>query len=350
MSDRNSDSSDTHDRPLIGVTGATGFIGTNIVRYLLENGYDVLGMDFEVNETDPLVEAYLEDADGEVIWIDIDLRDEERSREIAENYDLNGIIHAAVYTAVTPEMEREDPHGILATNIMGTINVLELARLGDVDRFVYVSSSGVYGSTDDPNVPVTESEIGPYVGMENFYLTSKISSEQLVDRYATLFDMTTCSVRIAAPYGPMERPTSTRFLMGPIFRLLELVNDEGLETIRVNGLAYVRDWTFAMDTAQGIVSALDAPEPKIYNVAGGINYTLEEILNAAQRVPNLEFEWEVVDDPDDADLVANVGSLRGPLSILRAQNELGYEPQYDLERGIEAYQDWWVDAAADGLR
>lgn len=350
MSDRQSPSADAAHRPLIAVTGATGFIGTNIVRHLLGNGYDVLGMDFQVSEADPLVESYLEGADGEVTWTDVDLRDEERTREIATSYDLDGIIHAAVYTAVTPEMERENPHGILATNIMGTVNVLELARLGDVDRFVYVSSSGVYGSTDDPNVPVTESAIDPYVGMDNFYLTSKVSSEQLVDRYATLFDMTACSVRIAAPYGPMERPTSTRFLMGPIFRLLELVNDEGLETVRVNGLAYVRDWTFAMDTAQGIVSALDAPESKIYNVAGGVNYTLEEILNAAQRAPNLEFEWEVVDDPDDADLVANVGSLRGPLSILRAKNELGYEPEYDLDRGIETYQDWWVDAAAGGLR
>ncbi len=348
MSDSHS-SADNPNRPLIAVTGATGFIGTNIVRYLLENGYDVLGMDFEVSEANPLVEAYLEDGDGKITWIDVDLRDEERTREIATNYDLDGIIHAAVYTAVTPEMERDDPHGILETNIIGTVNVLELARLSDVNRFVYVSSSGVYGSTDDPNVPVTESAVDPYIGMDNFYLTSKVSSERLVDRYATLFDMTACSVRIAAPYGPMERPTSTRFLMGPIYRLLQLVNDEKLETVRVSGLAYVRDWTFAMDTAQGIVSALDAPESKIYNVAGGVNYTLKEILDAAQRAPNLEFEWEVVDDPDDADLVANVGSLRGPLSILRAQNELGYEPHYSLERGIETYQDWWVDAATEDL-
>lgn len=341
---------DADSRPLIAVTGATGFIGTNIVRYLLQNGYNVLGMDLDATQSSPLVDAYLDGTEGDVTWINTDLRNKDETVALADSYDIDGIIHAAVYTAVTPELEREDSHGVLDTNIMGTVNVLELARAGDVDRFVYVSSSGVYGSTDDANVPVTESSVDPYLGMDNFYLTSKVASEQLVDRYATLFDMTASAVRIAAPYGPMERPTSTRVLMGPIFRLLELLNDEGLETIRVNGLAYVRDWTYAMDTAQGIVSALDAPESKVYNVAGGVNYTLEEILNTAQNVPDLEFEWEVVDAQEDADLVANVSSLRGPLSILRAQQELGYDPKYDLESGISEYQRWWSGASEGGLR
>jgi nucleoside-diphosphate-sugar epimerase len=131
--------------------------------------------------------------------------------------------------------------------------------------------------------------------------------------------------------------------MGPIHRLLELILTKGRDRLRVRDLEYTRDWTFAMDTARCIVSGLTAPAPlsSVYNVTCGINSSFKDILTAIQSVPGVDFEWEEVADNEDADFPDNVGIRRGPLNIEKARSELGFTPQYDLERGIRAYVDWW---------
>ena len=331
------------DNAYVAVTGATGFIGANIVKYLTRQGRNVLGIDLEVGD-DELFDDYVEDHRDQVELVEADLRNEDRILGLAEDYEIDDVIHAAVFTVVAEEIEAEYSHDILDTNLMGTVNMLELAKAADADRFVYVSSSGVYGSTDDIDEPVTEDSIDPYLKDGNLYLIAKINSEKVVQRYSELFDITGTSVRIAAPYGPMERPTGTRRRMGPIYRLLEMIVDEGKDNIRVKGLEYVRDWTYSMDTAKGIVAGLDAPEPSLYNVTYGVNYSLEEILNTAQSIGGLDFIWEVVEDESEADFAANVSSLRGPLSNEKAFHELDYDPEYDLERGIETYYEWWTHA------
>ena len=149
----------------------------------------------------------------------------------------------------------------------------------------------------------------------------------------------------------MERPTASRRRMGPIYRLLKLILTENRDKLRVRELDYTRDWTFAMDTASCIVAGLTAPAPlsPIYNVTRGIDSSLREILKAVQNVPGIDFEWEKVGLSEDTDYPDSVGIRRGPLNIEKARHELGFEPRYDLKRGIRAYVDWWKGVTEKGL-
>jgi len=324
----------------VAVTGATGFIGSSIVKTLTNAGEDVLGIDLSTEETTPF-DAYLGDQRSQVDLVEADLRNEERLLDLAGTYDIDAVIHAAVFTVVAEEVEREYTHDILETNLMGTVNTLEMAKEADAENFVYVSSSGVYGSSEDITESITEDAVDPYMNVDNLYLISKIASEKTVHRYSNLLDLTGVSARIAAPYGPMERPTQTRRQMGPIYRLLAMILDEEISPIKVKGLEYVRDWTYVMDIADGIVDGLTADDPLTYNITYGVNYSLKEILETAQGVDGLNFDWEPVENEEEADFTASVSSLRGPLSNTRAKKQLGFDPSYDLKRGLQAYADWW---------
>ena len=332
------------------VTGASGFIGVNIVRRLAEKGYDVLGTTRREGGPGPLVDDYLEGLE-DVTWITLDLRDSQKVMNIAKAHNIAGIIHAAVFTPASRELEQTRSRDILESNLMGTVNTLELAKEASVGRYVYVSSSGVYGSNGDPTEPVPESSPAPYLQPGGFYRTTKIACERLTEYYGRLFPVTTTSMRVGAPYGSMERPTGSRHRMGPVYRLLELILTEGRDCLRVRELDYTRDWTYAMDTASCLVAGLEAPAPlsPIYNVTCGINSSLREIITAIQAVPGVDFEWEEVGKDENADFPDRVGIRRGPLSIEKARRELGFEPQYDLKRGIRAYVDWWKGVTERGL-
>jgi nucleoside-diphosphate-sugar epimerase len=333
------------------MTGASGFIGANVVRYLSEKGYSVLGTTRRKGGPGPLVEDYLGGDKDSITWITVDLRDSERVMNIAEDHNIGGIIHAAVFTPASRELEQTRSRDILESNIMGTVNTLELAKEAGVDRYVYVSSSGVYGSTGDPTEPVPETSPAPYLQSSGFYRTTKIACERLTEHYGRLFPMTTTSMRVGAPYGCMERPTASRQRMGPIYRFLELILTEKRKKLRVKELDYTRDWTFAMDTASCLVAGLETPPPisPLYNVSCGVNSSLREILRAIQEAPGVNFEWEEVGDDEDADFPDSVGIRRGPLNIEKARRELGFQPRYDLNRGIRAYVDWWKSVTEKGL-
>jgi len=87
----------------------------------------------------------------------------------------------------------------------------------------------------------------------------------------------------------------------------------------------------------------------LYNVSCGVNSSLKEILTAIQKVPGVDFEWEEVEQDEDADFEIGLSSLRGPLSIERISKELGFEPQFSLQQGIKMYCEWWQDVTEKGL-
>jgi nucleoside-diphosphate-sugar epimerase len=154
----------------IVVTGATGFIGINLVKYLVEQGRRVIGLD--IVTPDSLIADYLHGLEDSVDWVQIDLTDAERVLQIADEYLFDKIIHAAVFTPASQDVERANPRRILTSNLMGTVNILELARQAKVNRFVYVSSSGVYGSTSNSEQSVHVDSLQPFTrtgGFSGFY-------------------------------------------------------------------------------------------------------------------------------------------------------------------------------------
>ena len=329
------------------MTGATGFVGVNIVKFLAEQGRKVLGLD--IAEPNPLIRDYLAGYEHLVEWATVDLTDSYETMLVADEHLLEGVIHAAVFTPASKEEEQAKPREILTSNLMGTVNTLELARRADAKRFIYVSSSGLYGRTPD-TASLTEDSPQPYLLMSGFYAITKIASEKLTERYAQLFPISTASMRIAAPYGPMERPTWSRSSMGYTFDLLKLVLTDGKTHIRVKGLHYPRDRTYVKDIARGLIAGLDTPSQtsSLYNVSCGINVSVEEILMAIREATGLNLTWEGVQNDEEADCIVS-GSSRAPLSIAKARSELGFIPQYTLRNGIREYCRWWIRTSKLGL-
>jgi nucleoside-diphosphate-sugar epimerase len=332
------------------VTGATGFVGSNIVRYLAQHGRRVLAVDF--NPPDGLTRDYLRGLEQYVEWSTMDLTDHDAVVGLRAKHDIKRIIHAAVFTATSKELEQSDPQRILDSNLMGTVNVLELARTAHTERVVYVSSSGLYPGNGDVNTPVTEDSIAPYLRMNSFYSITKIASEKLAQRYAEIFPpLTTATMRIGAPYGCMERPNRARTIMGPIYRLLKLLITDKKKVLKVKGTSYIRDWTYAMDIAAGLVAGLEAPPASpLYNLSCGENVTMPQIFAAIQEA-GVDFRWEAVQDQKDADFVgdAGVGQMRGPLSMVKTRKETGFSPKYSLAAGVKEYCDWWERVTSEGL-
>lgn len=332
------------------VTGATGFVGSNIVRYLARQKRHVVGLDF--NPPDDLTRDYVNGLEEYVEWLQMDLTDYKSVMDLRTTYKIDKIIHAAVFTATSKELEQNDPQRILSSNLMGTVNVLELARAARAKRMIYVSSSGLYPGTGDIKTPVTEDSTAPYLRMNSFYSITKIASEKLTQRYAEIFPpLTTATMRIGAPYGCMERPNRARTIMGPIYRLLKLLITDKKKVLKVKGTSYIRDWTYAMDIAAGLVDGLEASAASpLYNLSCGENVTMQQIFTAI-RDAGVDFRWEAVQGEREADFVgdAGVGQMRGPLSMEKTRIETGFSPKYSLTAGIKEYCEWWERVTSERL-
>ncbi len=201
------------------VTGASGFVGSNIVRYLVEKNHSVVATR-RSSIPDPLLTDYLRSG---VEWVETDVYDRRTVLGLAESYSFDGVIHAAFMTPGSEENETRRAMEIVDSNIGGTLNVLELARKAGVKRFVFVSSSGLYPSTGETTSSIGEDSPSPYLNMTGLYHITKISCEKIVERYSQLYPVEATSMRLPVVYGPMERPTNSRVNMGSIHRLLKLV-------------------------------------------------------------------------------------------------------------------------------
>ena len=190
------------------VTGGTGFIGSNIVRELVKRGHKVTSVD--IAKPDNLMLRYLDAWSDQVSWVQGDILDKATLQKIADDKSISKIVHAAVYTGIREDIEREDSRRIIDINLSGTANVLDLARNLSVERFVYVSSGGVYEGVDAYEGLMTEdTPLHP----RSLYSATKYASELMTQRYGELHGFETACVRLGGPYGPMERTTGHRAVM-----------------------------------------------------------------------------------------------------------------------------------------
>ncbi len=186
------------------VTGGTGFVGSNIVRTLAQRGHDVVCLDLVA--PDALVKDHVEPGTGQVTFVQGNILNEEDVERAAAS-GIDKIVHAAVFTGILPDIERDQSHSIVDINVMGTLNLLELARRRNVKRFIYVSSGSVYGDDIDSDELLHEDRPPK---PRSLYAVGKYTSELLTRRYGELHGFPTASVRLGTPYGPMERITGHR--------------------------------------------------------------------------------------------------------------------------------------------
>lgn len=307
------------------ITGGAGFIGHNVVRLLELWGHTCIVVDNFTNygfipkeELNYLISERLKRINSPVY--NIDLLDIDQFTQFA-NYKIDGIIHLASF----PRQKVVSQNPILAANVMGTglVHLLELAKKFKIPKFVYISSSMVYGDFNNDVLETNEcNPIGQYGIM-------KYMGEWLVKDYARLGHFDYSIIRPSAVYGEydVEDRVVSKFMLSAIRN----------QTLNVRGSAEVLDFTYVDDTAQGIALAAtkDIANNKIYNItrADSKIYTL---LDAANIAVNIAGQGQI--QIEDRDLSF---PTRGRLSIDRAVEELGYNPSTNVEQGFQKYHDWF---------
>ena len=314
------------------VTGGTGFVGSNIVKALLQRGHEVVC--FDLVAPDGLTRKYAEPWSDEVSFVQGDILSKGDLERVAAQHDIVKIVHAAVYTGIRRDIEAQRSRSIVDINLAGTANLLDLASGLKPQRFVYVSSGAVYGEHRDSDEVLHEDSV---LLPRSLYAVTKHASELLVHRYGELHGFETVSLRLSSPYGPLERVTDHRALMSVPHEWTG--NAVRGEPVWVGDRGLARDFTYVADTAAGICTALDAPSLSydVYNVSTGRLVTLGEIIEALRTWrPSLQ----VIDDPAKEFPIMPAGSSRGTMDATRIQDDLGFSPGFDLTSGIGDYLSW----------
>jgi UDP-glucose 4-epimerase len=261
--------------------------------------------------------------------------DKEGVRRLAEERQVQRFVHAA---AITPsgDVERNRPQHVINVNLLGTVNMLEVARDLSAKRFVFTSSSGVYGAPRSRTERVGEDS--PFT-LDKLYTICKYTCELLLRRYKSLFGLSTVAGRMTAIYGPMERPTRSRGAPSVIYALVS-ASLTG-RTVRARGREFVRDYTRVEDACSIWTHLTMASELKydLYNVSAGVAYSLDEVLKTLQEV-NPGFRYSYAAPDEEADIEISPEGERGALNMTRARIEFGFSPAYDLKRGLETYLHW----------
>lgn len=290
------------------VTGAAGLLGGAVHERLAAMGREVIGID-------------LRGRDGERPVVECDLTDASRLLSIADGRDIAGIVHCGALSG--PMVARDAPLSMVAVNIVGTANLLELARLRGVGRFVYCSSTSACGEVEGRDI-AEDIPLHP----TTVYGASKASGEHLVSAYAAQYGVDGVSIRFSWVYGP-RRSTDC------VLRTMILDAQAGRPTRLPFGRDFPRQYIHVDDASQALVNALDRPElpRRCYTVTGGSHMTLGAVADLVRKVfPQADIELADLPDPVD--------DRQGFFDIGAARRELGFSPQISLEQGIRSYAEW----------
>ena len=324
---------------MILVTGATGFYGIHAVKELLRKGERVVAADL-ADFPAAARASFSEEEVARLTFVTVDLRHRSEVESLFERFSFDRVIHAGAVTVLASEDE-EKARTVFEVNAGGTFNLLEASQKNDVKRFVFVSSSGVYGSRGGGIVPLHETT--PYDPM-GLYIAAKIYCELLCRRYNEFGKFRVAAARIGSPYGPWERPTGTRHAMGLLYNMLSLA--VAGEEARIYGADSVRDWTHMADIARATIDLAYCDEARlrhlIYNVTTGQNVSTGRIAEMiAKSLPS--FRYRFVDSPDEANVNAHLPNPRGPLDITRLREDCDFEPVFDIESGVADYVAWFSE-------
>jgi UDP-glucuronate 4-epimerase len=301
------------------VTGAAGFIGSHLVDRLLADGYEVVGLDAftgyysrrrkERNLASAIREDCFRLVEGDLLELDLD--------ELLQG--VEGVVHLAGEPGVRRSWGGNFSR-YLERNVLSTQRLLEAVWRDATPRFVYASSSSVYGP--DPGHPVGEDHGRRPASPYGF---SKLAAEDLVQLYVRERDISATTLRYFSVYGPRQRPEMalSRFICAAFWgRPVEVFGDGDQR----------RDMTYVSDAVDATVAALGAP-PGVYNVGGGTRATVNEMVDAVGRVTGapVEVRYGPVAEGDVRSSWADSG---------RAARVLGYWPRVGLDEGIAAQAEW----------
>ena len=310
------------------VTGAFGFVGLNVVRWLASQPkVTVAAADLRTPDATSL--ALLAPVTAQVRALTLDVTDRGAVQAVIAAEQPTHILHAAALTP-SPEQERANPTAIVDVNLTSLTHVLEAARVvPSVKKLLVVSSSGVYGAPR-PGVSGLQGEEGP-LALDGLYGITKYSAELLGAAYAQLGDQMIAAVRLSAIYGPREVPSASRPRISQVGALFQALQ-EG-RRVKVAGPDVLRDWTHTEDIAAALWALLGAERWNypVYNVSYGAGVSFQAVVDCFVA-HGLAVEW--VDDLADADIAMPADHARLPLDIRRLQADTDHVPRLDISAGV----------------
>src|SRR6184192_3567112 len=316
------------------VTGGAGFIGSHLVEKLLASGHEVVILDDFNDFYDPQTKhANIAGLARDVTVYHVDLRDSESVRNLFYREKVDAIARLAARAGVRPSIQQ--PRLYYDTNVTGTLHLLEAARVTGVERFVFASSSSVYGASK--RIPFSEDEsltqtLSPYAA-------TKVAGEFLCSTYSHLYNLRVVALRYFTVYGPRQRPDLAIHQFTRRIYAGQPIDQFGDGSTR-------RDYTYIDDVIQGTMAALEYEGPlyDVFNLGESQTIQLKDLILAVENVLEKKAKInELPEQPGDMPLTY--------ADISKARKLLGYNPSTRLNDGLPKFINWFLaNQRASGRR
>ena len=322
------------------VTGAAGFIGSSVAKALLERGEQVIGIDNLNDYYDPALKHARLDriraAHGNAFTFEqVDFGDQHALEVFAKPHRFDRIVHLGAQAGVRYSLV--NPQAYVRSNLMGQINMLELARHREVGHFVYASSSSVYGGNESLPFRVEDRVDHPI----SLYAATKKADELMGESYSHLYRVPMTGLRFFTVYGPWGRPDMAMWIFSKALF-------EGKPLTIFNNGQMRRDFTYIDDIVRGILACVDGPpgddgEVKaggsrsphaVYNIG---NHRSEELMRMVELLEQATgrkavLEFKEMQPGDVRDTFADISAI---------QRDHGFEPSTTIDLGIPRFVDWF---------
>ncbi|MDG6079509.1 NAD-dependent epimerase/dehydratase family protein [Erythrobacter litoralis] len=324
------------------VTGAAGFIGAALARRLCARGDEVLGIDslndyYQVSLKEDRVRNVEQAGEGRFHFRQADFADATALNETLGDEAFDAIVHLGAQAGVRYSLE--NPRAYVASNLMGHVNLLEIARHRGGLPMVYASSSSVYGGNDKLPFAVEDRVDHPV----SLYAATKRADELISETYAHLYRIPLTGLRFFTAYGPWGRPDMAMWLF------TDAILDGRPIKVFNNGEMW-RDFTFIDDIVNGVVACIDNPPkdddaPKaggsvkphaLYNIGNNRSEKLTRVIELIEQACEREAEIEMLPmQPGDVEKTyADVDAIR---------DDLGYAPSVSIDEGVPRFVEWFRD-------
>jgi UDP-glucuronate 4-epimerase len=325
------------------VTGAAGFIGFHVSRYLLERGDQVVGVDnlndyYDVSLKEARLQQLFKYSSFRFMKVDISERTDISSLFVAEAFDK--VVHLAAQAGVRYSLE--NPHAYADSNLVGFLNILEGCRQSSIQHLVYASSSSVYGANETMPFSVHDNVDHPV----SLYAATKKCNELMAHSYSHLYGLPVTGLRFFTVYGPWGRPDMSPFLFARAIL-------EGKPIKVFNHGLHRRDFTYIDDIVEGVVRVLDRvatsdekwsglkPDPatsrapyKVYNIGNNEPVELLRYIELIEDAIGRKADKELLPlQPGDVEhTYADVEDL---------VRDTGYKPATSIELGVRKFVSWY---------
>jgi len=307
------------------VSGAAGFIGSNLAEKLARRGDQVVGLDNFNDYYDPAKKRANERrlaAYANFKMVEADIRDREGLLALFEEEQFEAVAHLAALAGVRPAVKYPDLY--VEVDYNGSQHLMDAARFNQVGNFVFASTSSVYGATKQ--IPFLETD--PCDRPLQPYAAAKRGVEILGYTYHYLYQLNFTAIRFFTVYGPNGRPDMMAYLVADSAT-------KGKEIPIYNGGQMYRDWTYVEDITDGVVAALDRSLGyEIINLGRGEPTLLKDFVRLIEDLAGERAN--LVDKPKPA---ADVEVTYADIS--KAARLLNYEPKVSVEEGVSAFWEWY---------